>query len=297
MECLKRSKPEKGQDMKTSLKWILAALCLIAPLAAQAEETLSIKGSNTFGEELGPQLISAFRARNPGIAVAIESLGSASGIAGLLDGTCDIGATSRVLNEDEQRRARSRKIDLTFSVIGHYAVTVVVHERNPLNSLSDRAIRDIFTGKATNWKQVGGPDRPIVVLIRDATGGTHLGFQELAMDNLLYASTARGFASYTALADEIGTNPDAIGYVGMNLVAHPGLRALSINGIPPNDLAVNEGVYPYVRTVRLYTRAKSASPLAERFVRFVRSKTGQRIVKSVGFVPANLSRLPKDSTW
>jgi phosphate transport system substrate-binding protein len=290
---LERKHSQKVKKMKTSLKWILAALCLLAPLAAHAEETLSIKGSNTFGEELGPQLISAFRARNPGIAIAIESLGSASGIAGLLDGTCDIGAASRVLNEDEQRRARSRKIDLKSSVVGYYAVTVVVNEANPLKSLSDRQVRDIFTGQTTNWKQVGGPDRPIVVLIRDATGGTHLGFQELAMDNLPYASSARGFASYMALADIIESNPDAIGYVGMNLIAHPGLRPLSINGIPPNDIAVNEGLYPYVRTVRLYTREKPAHPRARRFMRFVLSKDGQDVVRSVGFVPANLPRLPQ----
>ncbi len=279
--------------MKTNLKWIVAALCLALPLTVHAEDTLSIKGSNTFGEELGPQLITAFRARNPGIAVEIESLGSASGIAGLLDGTCDIGASSRMINEDEQRRARSRKIDLKSSVVGYYAVTVVVNEANPLKSLSDRQVRDIFTGKATNWKQVGGPDRPIAVLIRDATGGTHLGFQELAMDNLPYATSARGFASYTALADEIEANPDAIGYVGMNLVTHPGLRALAINGIPANDIAVNEGLYPYVRTVRLYTRAQPAHPLASRFLRFVLSRAGQDIVRSVGFVPADLPRLPR----
>ena len=282
--------------MKTNPKWILAALCLALPLAATAEEKLSIKGSNTFGEELGPQLISVFRARNPGVAVDIESLGSASGIAGLLDGTCALGAASRTLTEDEQRRARSRQIELKSTVVGHYAVTVVVHERNPLKNLSDRQVRNIFTGQATSWKQVGGPDRPIAVFIRDASGGTHLGFQELAMDNRPYAATARGFASYTALADEIAANPDAIGYVGMNLVSHPGLRALSINGIPPNDLAVNEGVFPYVRTVRLYARAKPADPLAERFLRFVRSKAGQGIVRSVGFVPADLPRLPRDTT-
>ena len=281
--------------MNANPKWILAALCLALPLTAAAEEKLSIKGSNTFGEELGPQLISAFRARNPGVAVAIESLGTASGIAGLLDGTCDVGATSRMMNEDEQRRAKSRGIHLKSSVAGYYGVAVVVHENNPLKNLSDRAVRDIFTGKTKNWKQVGGPDRPIEVLIRDATGGTHLGFQELAMDNRPYAATARGFASYTALADEIAANADAIGYVGMNLVAHPGLRALSINGVPPNDVAVNEGLYPYVRTVWLYTRAKPGHPLAERFVRFVRSKAGQGIVRSVGFVSADLPRLPRDT--
>ncbi len=281
--------------MKTRLNHILAVLCLTLPLAAPAKDKLSIKGSNTFGEELGPQLISAFRAQNPEVDVAIESLGSASGIAGLLDGTCDLAATSRPLNEDEQRRAKSRGMAVKSSVIGFYAVTVVAHATNPVAHLSDRQVRDIFTGKITNWKKVGGPDRPIVTLIRDATGGTHLGFQELAMDNRPYAASARGFASYTALAHAIAADPGAIGYVGMNLVSHPGLRALSINGIPPNHLAVNEGLYPYVRTIWLHVPAKNATPLATRFIRFVRSKAGQAVVRSAGFVPIDLPHLPRDS--
>lgn len=281
--------------MKIRFSRVLAVLGLILPLVASAKDKLSIKGSNTFGEELGPQLISAFQVQNPEVAIAIESLGSASGIAGLLDGTCDLAATSRPLNEDEQRRAKSRGFAVKSSVVGFYAVTVVANATNPVAHLSDRQVRDIFTGKIVNWKQVGGPDQPIVTLIRDATGGTHLGFQELAMDNRPYAPSARGFASYTALAHEIAAAPGAIGYVGMNLVSLPGLRALSINGIPPNDLAVNEGLYPYVRTIWLQAPAKNANPLATRFVRFVRSKAGQAIVRNAGFVPIDLPHLPRDS--
>lgn len=281
--------------MKIRFSRVLAVLGLILPLVASAKDKLSIKGSNTFGEELGPQLISAFQVQNPEVAIAIESLGSASGIAGLLDGTCDLAATSRPLNEDEQRRAKSRGFAVKSSVVGFYAVTVVANATNPVAHLSDRQVRDIFTGKIVNWKQVGGPDQPIVTLIRDATGGTHLGFQELAMDNRPYAPSARGFASYTALAHEIAADPGAIGYVGMNLVSLPGLRALSINGIPPNDLAVNEGLYPYVRTIWLQAPAKNANPLATRFVRFVRSKAGQAIVRNAGFVPIDLPHLPRDS--
>ncbi len=274
--------------MKTRVKWLLAGIWLMAALAAQAGNGFSIRGSDTFGEELGPQLISAFQEQNPDIPAELESLGSASGIAALLDETCDLAVSSRMFNDDEQRIARSRGIELKSAIAGYYGVAVVVNEQNPLKNLSDRDIQEIFTGKATNWKQVGGPDRPIEVLIRDATGGTHLGFRVLAMENRAYASSARSFANYTALAEAVAANPDAIGYVGMNLIAHPGLHPVSINGILPRDVTVHEGVYPYVETLWLYTRAKSANPAAERFVQFVRSKTGQDIVKSIGFVPADL---------
>lgn len=279
--------------MNTRIAFVVGLF--VCALSAQAEK-LVIKGSNTFGEELGVGLVAAYREQSP-VEMELESLGSASGIAALLDGTCDIAASSRVLNEDELRRARSRGIALKSTVVGYYAVALVVNEQNPLRNLSDLAVRDIFTGKVTNWKQVGGADLPIEVLIRDATGGTHLGFQELAMDRQPYAASARGFASYKTLAEVVAATPGAIGYVGMNLVTHPGLHALSINGIPPNDIAVNEELYPYVRTVRLYTLEQPGNPLANRFIRFIRSKKAQEIVDSFGFVPANLPRVPETVGW
>jgi phosphate:Na+ symporter len=274
--------------MKMRMKWIVSGLWMLAALAVHAEDKLSIRGSDTFGEELGPQLISAFQTQNPDSAIELESLGSVSGIAALLDETCDIAVSSRLFNDDEQRIARSRGIELKSATAGYYGVAVVVNEQNPLKNLSDREIADIFTGKTTNWKQVGGADRSIEVLIRDALGGTHLGFRGLAMDNRPYAPFARPFPNYTSLAEAVAANPDAIGYVGMNLVGQPGLHPVSINGISPNDATVHEGLYPFVEPILLYTRVESPNPAAERFLQFVHSKAGQGIVKSIGFVPANL---------
>ena len=277
--------------MKSNVRWIIAGLWIAGAALAQAGETLSIKGSDTFSAELGPPLISAFKAQNDGIEVELTGLGSASGIADLLENTCDIAVSSRSLDETEQRMARSKGIELKSAIAGYYGVALVVNAENPLKDLSDAAIREVFVGKATNWKQIGGPDRPIEVLIRDATGGSHLGFRELAMDNQPYAAHARAFASYEELAQAVCVRPDAIGYVEMNLVSQPGLHPLSINGIPPNEITVQKGVYPYVQPVWLYARAKSANAAIERFLQFVRSKPGQEIVESVGFVPADLIQL------
>ena len=273
--------------MKTRMQWLVPGIWMMAALTAFAGDSLSIRGSDTFGEELGPKLISAFQEQNPDTAVELESLGSVSGIAALLDETCDIAVSSRMFTDDEQRMARSRGIELHSAIAGYYGVAVVVNAANPLKNLSDRAILDIFTGKTTNWQQVGGTDRPIAVLIRDASGGTHLGFRTLAMDKHPYAASARPFASYTALAEAVAADPDAIGYVGMNLVSSPGLHPVSINGILPRDVTVHEGIYPYVEPILLYTRAKSTHPTVERFIQFVRSNAGQDIVKSIGFVPAD----------
>lgn len=277
--------------MKSNLKWIVAGLWMAGAWVAQAEDNLSIKGSDTFGKELGPPLIAAFQAQNPETEVKLTSLGSASGIADLLDDTCDIAASTRTLDETEQRMARSKGVELKSAIAGYYGLAVVVNSENPLKDLSDAAIRDVFTGQATNWKQLGGLDRPIEVLIRDATGGSHLGFRELAMDRRGYAAHAQGFASFEELAQAVSARPDAIGYVEMNLREHPGLHKVSINGIPPNEITVQKGIYPYVQPVWLYARAKSANAAIERFIQFARSKAGQEIVESVGFVPVDLVQL------
>lgn len=268
-----------------------AGLWLLAMPAAAADRPLSIKGSDTFGEELGPRLVAAFQLARPNAAIELESLGSASGIAALLEETCDLVASSRMLSEDEQRLARSRGIELKSTIVGFYGVAIVVNEQNPLKNLADHAVEAIFAGRITNWKQVGGPNEPIEVLIRDPTGGTHLGFRQLAMNGLPYAAGARGFPDYSSLASAVAEHPAAIGYVGMNLAAHAGVRALAINAIAPNEITVHEGVYPYVQTVALYVRAKPANPPAERFLQFVQSKAGQDVVESIGFVSANLGRL------
>ena len=278
--------------MKMNVKWILAGIW-IAGAAFASADTLTIKGSDTFSLEVGPPLISAFRDQHPEVAIELTGLGSVSGIADLLEDTCDLAASTRSLDEAEQRMARSKGIELKSAIAGYYGLAVVVHADNPLKDLSDVAVRDVFTGKATNWKQVGGPDMPIEVLIRDASGGSHLGFRELALDRRAYAAHAQGFANFEELAQAVSKRPGAIGYVEMNLREHPGLHRVSINGIPPNEITVQKGIYPYVQPVWLYARAKSANPAIERFIQFVRSKPGQHVVETVGFVPADLIQLDR----
>ena len=283
--------------MKMNLKWILAGIWIAGTALAQPDEVLTIKGSDTFSLELGPPLISAFRDQHPEVAIELTGLGSVSGIADLLEDTCDLAASTRSLDEAEQRMARSKGIELKSAIAGYYGLAVVVHADNPLKDLSDVAVRDVFTGKATNWKQVGGPDMPIEVLIRDASGGSHLGFRELALDRRAYAAHAQGFANFEELAQAVSKRPGAIGYVEMNLREHPGLHRVSINGIPPNEITVQKGIYPYVQPVWLYARAKSANPAIERFIQFVRSKPGQHVVETVGFVPADLIQLDRRGTF
>lgn len=265
----------------------LIAALLLAGLAgahAQQETALVIKGSNTFGEDLGRELVAAFREANPGIAVQLRTPGSTAGLQALIEAQADIAPTSRAATEDELRAARAAKRPLGAYAIGSYGVVVVVNDKNPVRNLTLAQVRDIFTGRITNWRDVGGPDAPIHLYARPTGSGPALGFRELAMRDQPYAEAVQTRPSYEAIAGAVAEDPDGIGYADMRALP-AGAKAVLINGIPANDASIQEGLYPYARTLILYTIRGSESTAAHAFVRFVQSREGQRIVGRAGFVP------------
>lgn len=260
---------------------VAVLLALTGPTRA---ESLKIKGSNTFGESLGPRLIEAFRIKYPEILVDLESRNSGYGILTLLDGACDIAAASRALNEDEMRIARSRRLNLLSHTIGFYGISVVVHPANPLANLSDRQVRDIFTGAITNWSELGGAPVPIAVHISSPEAGTYLGFQELALDRKPYRQDAIPHPTYAEIAQAVAADPNAIGYISMSLAERMPVRPVSINGVPPTQIAVADDLYPYARMLRFFTVRGRESKAALSFIRFVRSNEGQNVLEQAGFV-------------
>lgn len=273
------------------LPLVLAAALTLSSAAAQ--DTLRIEGSNTFGEKLGPLLVEAFEKANPGTAVNLIPTSSGAGLSALLDGRTNIAPTSRAADADEIRLARAAGLRLNAQSIGSYGVVVIVNDRNPVRSLTLRQIRDIFTGRITNWKQVGGPDARIRPFILDNSSGARVGFQELAMSRQPYAGGARPFPSKQAIADAVTRDATAIGYADMGPLP-AGTRAVLINGIAPNRTAINQGLYPYARTLYLYTIRGRETPSARQFIRFVQSRDGQRIISRAGFVPRMTLRLDRE---
>lgn len=264
--------------------WILIALLTTLAVASLNAETVSIKGSNTFGEELGPRLIADFTRTRPGWTVNLESVNTGFGIQALLDGACDIAAASRSLNEDEIRLARSRKINLRTHTIGYYGIAVIVHPDNPVRNLADHQVRDIFTGAISNWKAVGGRDAAIVVHAAGESSGTRAGFQELALERRPYRADAIAHDRYAGISAAVAADPNAIGYVALPHATAQSVRAVSINGIPPTSIAVADNLYPYARLLRFFTDTKRESKSAAEFIRYVRSAEGQNILEDAGFV-------------
>ncbi len=263
----------------------LAGLIVATNTLVSSAQKLIIKGSNTFGEELAPALIKGFSVKNPGVEIDLESNGSASGFAALLDSAADIASSSRPMNEDELRLAQSRQLTIDQHVVGYYGIAVIVNEGNSLQAMSDRQIGKLFTGEITNWKELGGPDEQITIYVPSPKNGTYLGFQELAMAKRPYSERAIEKPGYGEVQQAVATDPFGVGFVSINMAGTGGTRGVIVNGIHPSNTAVVENLYPYARQVRLYTNRDNVSSITKKFIRFVQSRQGQEIVENVGFVP------------
>jgi phosphate transport system substrate-binding protein len=283
--------------MKTSLRatspaivGLLKNVALILVLAMgscsrKAPEVITIRGSNTFGEELAPKLAAEYKKDHPQITFNSEFKGTPYGFGALMVDKCDIAAASREVSTNELSLAKDRDIEFNSYVIGTYNVAVIVNAGNASTNLKPEQVRDIFTGKIQNWKDVGGPDAPVHLYIRDPISGTYIGFQELAMDKKDYAQHPKTFTSYDGIVQAVAQDPAGIGYASIEDVKKPGIKAVSIGGAAPTLEAVQKGQYPYARTLRLYTNKARENPVAMEFIHFIQSERGQKVVGDMGFVP------------
>jgi phosphate transport system substrate-binding protein len=267
--------PETNQEADTAVK---------ARKGGEGAKVV-IRGSNTIGEELGPRLIAEYKKDHPTADFDLAPKATGYGMASLIAGQCDIAGASRLPISEEQELASMRGVQLADYVIGAYGVAVMENASNPVGNLTTNQVRDIFTGVIRNWKDVGGPDAPIHLYVRDPISGTYLGFRELAMENKPYGHAQMLFTNYAAIVQAVGEDPNGIGYSSLGFAKSGGVKAVSIGGVEPSIDAVNKHVYPYARILHLYTNKGQEPPTAHDFIQFVVSPHGQEIVQQMGFVP------------
>ena len=284
MNRISRNEWFQRNNFFTAMGTILLAV-LFAGCSGGRTDKIIIRGSNTIGEELAPVLIEEYQKAHPGVTFDTEFKGTSYGSGALMVGRCDISAASRDLTQNELELAKDRGIEFNDYLIGYYGVAVVVNAGNPVANLTADQVRDIFTGETKNWNEVGGPDAPIHVYVRDPISGTHLGFQEVAMEKKPYAHGMKTFTNYDAIVQTVGHDKNGIGYSSLELANKTGAKAISIGGVAPTADTVNKGKYPYARALRLFTdKAKETTP-ARNFILFVQSPAGQKVVEQMGCVP------------
>ena len=266
------------------LTHLILSLALAFGLAEAKAERLVIKGSDTLGAKLVPQLAEHFKAEHPGTTFDIAAEGSTTGIAAIIDGTAEIGMSSRRAKSSEVGAASAKGKNMKPTVVAYDGIAVIVNSANPVKALTKKQVEQIFTGDVTDWSAVGGSGGKISIYTRNTSSGTYSDFKELAMKKRDYAGGSQKMAGNEQIAAEVSRNPNGVGYVGMAYTKASGLKVMPIDGATPSVRSVQDHSYPYWRPTFYYTNGE-AGGLAKQFVDFTLSSSGQKIVSQVGFVP------------
>ncbi|MDD5349465.1 MAG: phosphate ABC transporter substrate-binding protein [Chthoniobacteraceae bacterium] len=263
-------------------------IALAAALAASATiagaQQLVIKGSDTLGAKLVPQLAEAYKAENPGATFSIAAEGSSTGFAALLDQTANIGMASRRAKPTEISTALAKGLELRPTIVAWDGIAIILNAANPVKGLTKKQVEQIFSGDITDWSAVGGAPGKISVYTRNTASGTYADFKELAMNKRDYAGSAQKMAGNEQIVSEVAKNPSGIGYVGLAYIKAPGVKVAPVDGKTPNQADVRDRSYPYSRPTFYYTNGVPAGA-TKNFVDFTLSAKGQKIVEQVGFVP------------
>lgn len=295
----------------------------VAPTATPAAAPtgtplMTLSGSNTIGDKLGPMLAEAWlksvgasntaiersgndeaivRATLNGSAtwIRVKAHGSGDAFKDLESGGADIGMASRAIKPEEVKRL-SALGDLTGRASEHVlaldGVAVIVSPGNPIESLKKEQIAQIFTGAVTDWSQVGGSAGRIKVYARDDNSGTFDTFKTLAMRGAGLVGGAQRFEDSKQLEQSVAQDPLGIGFVGLPFVKTAKPVAVSDGGLPlaPTGFTVRREDYPLSRRLFLYIPAAPQNPKVNEFVNFALSPAGQQVVRSAGFFDLDLNK-------
>lgn len=257
---------------------------LLATIALRGER-LVIKGSDTLGAKLVPTLAEEYKAKRPGVAFEIAAEGSTTGISAIIEGTAQIGMSSREAKATEISAAAARGVRLNGIVVAFDGLAVIVNARNPVARLTPRQVEQIFTGDVTDWSAAGGRPGKISVYTRNTSSGTYSDWKDLAMRKRDYARSSQKLAGNEQIVAEVARNPNGIGYVGLAYLNAAGIKVLPINGVAPTRENILGKKYAYARPNFFYCNGEPTGEAA-RFVEFTLGSGGQAIADRLGFVPA-----------
>ncbi|RJQ46971.1 MAG: phosphate ABC transporter substrate-binding protein [Gaiellales bacterium] len=280
-------------------KWqfIIAAALALAALAAaitgcggttgDTGGMLQVKGSDTM-VNLSQMWAEKYMEENPAAQIAVTGGGSGTGISAMINGTADLANSSRQMKDEEVAEASSKGVEVEEHRVGLDGIAVIVHPDNPVKELSMQQLSDIFTGKITDWSQVGGGPGAIVLLSRESNSGTHVFFKEHVMNDQEYSPQALLMPSSQAIFEETRNNASAIGYVGLGY-AQSGVKALGVSkdgsaAVAPSVETVQSGTYPVSRPLYIYSK-KDASTQAVEFIDWIKGEEGQAVLLELDFVP------------
>lgn len=270
------------------LIFVIVIMAILPALYSQSVVNCKIKGSDTC-LPLTQKEAEVFMKKNAGSSIMVTGGGSGVGFAALQNGNTDIAQASRSMKMDEKMKMTDAGKNYKETIIAYDALAVIVNPSNKVSQLTREQLESIYTGKVTNWKEVGGDDMPVVLYSRESSSGTFEFFKEHVLNKKNFATSAMLMPATGAIVQSVSQTKGAIGYIGLAYL-ETNVKALKVsydNGktyiAPSMENAMNK-TYPITRPLYYYylnTTEKAVKP----FVDFVLSSEGQGIVKEVGYVP------------
>lgn len=274
--------------MKSRLVKILKSISIMAALSAAtyafSQEKIVIDGSTTVGP-IAKAFADYYKEINPNINITISESGSGNGVKSLMNDACNIANLSRFMKVSEFKSCVEKGVLPVAHVVAYDGLAVIVNPQNKVNALSISQISDIYQGKITNWKQLGGEDSKIVIVSRDTNSGTYETFNELVLLKKPVTKDAEYVGSNGQARTRVNSTKGAIAYVGLGFV-DASVKPLSVDGILPSAKNISTGLYPISRPLFMFTNGypKMGSNIYN-FTTLYLSKEGREIISDLGFIP------------
>lgn len=271
-------------------KALASALCLTTcffSFNTVAEGTITISGSTSVTEVM-EVLAENYHAKQPDIFVEVQGTGSSAGVKASKNGTSMFGMASRELKQNE------KEPDLKEIVIARDGIAVVVNNSNTIDDLTIDEIARIYRGDVKNWKEVGGSNKPIVVVTRDTASGTRGAFEDImGLKRKINGKKVSAISQRAQVGNGNGVvktivanNPFAIGYISLGSIDNS-LKPLKVNGVAPSSAAVSSGEYKVSRPFLVLSKNQNSNKMGNDFISWILSNEGQKIVSNEGYIPAN----------
>lgn len=270
---------------KNGFVWGFAsAVFLLAGLAGTsfAAEEIAVNGSTTI-LPFAQSTAEAFMKSNPGVRISVSGGGSGNGAKALIDGIVQIAAMSREMKKEEFERAKEKGVNPVQHIVAVDCIVPITHKTNPVKNLTAEQLHGIYSGKITNWKEVGGADKRIAVVGRDTSSGTYEVWEEKIMKKTPVTPRALIVASSGALVQTVAGNPLSIGYDSLGYVNPNQVNALSIDGVAGTPETARAKKIITSRMLFMYTNGDPTGEV-KKYLDFLLSEDGQKYVAREGFV-------------
>lgn len=261
---------------------VVIALAVFSLMSFMAADKITVKGSDTM-VILAQKWAEKFMAGHPNASIQVTGGGSGTGISALINGTTDICNSSRPMKQSEIKKLKERFGTLGVEIpCAKDGITIYLNPSNKVSNLTMDQLKQIYTGKISNWKQLGGKDSKIVLYSRENNSGTYVYFKDNVLGGQDYAPACQNLPGTAAVVNAVSKDVNGIGYGGHGY--SKGVKMCNVNGVEPTLQTIGNGKYPISRALYMYLRNKPTGSVKQ-FIDWILSKEGQKVVSDAGYFP------------